>query len=68
MKVRALIQQDYYPYKRHQRAPLPLTFPKCAQRRGHVGTQRDDGYANAKRRGLRMKPTWLVPSLQNCEK
>ena len=51
----------------------PHPPPVCTQRRVHVSTQLDDGYLQAKRRSLRIKPAFpapdlALPSLQNCKK
>lgn len=54
--------QDYYPSKRHQK-PCFLSLSTAPQKRSHMNTEKNNDHLEAKRRDLRMKPSYLYPDL-----
>ena len=54
--------QDYYPSKRHQK-PCFISLSTSLQKRSHMNTEKNSDHLQAKRRGLRMKPSYLYLDL-----
>ena len=52
-----LIQSGWCPYKQRRLEQKKRHQDACTQRKGHVGTQQEDGHLQAKKRDLRRNQT-----------